>query len=54
MSIDGGMDEEDVVDICNGILLSLEKEQNNVICSNKNDLEIVILSEISHKKRDII
>ena len=48
------MDKEDVVYIYNGILLGFEKEQNNDICKNKNDLEIAILSEISHKKRDII
>ena len=28
------MDKEDVVHICNGILLSHKKEQNNAICSN--------------------
>ena len=48
------MDKEDVVYIYNGILLGFEKEQSNAICKNKNDLEIAILSEISHKKRDII
>ena len=34
MSIDRGMDKEDVVHIYNGILLSHKKEWNNVICSN--------------------
>ena len=34
MSINGGMDKEDVVHIHNGILLSQRKEQNNAICSN--------------------
>ena len=34
MSINGGMDKEDVVHICNGILFSHKKEQNNAICSN--------------------
>ena len=48
------MDKEDVVQICKEIVLSLEKEQNNAIYSNKNDLDIVILSETSHKKRGII
>ena len=33
MSIDRGMDKEDVVHIYNGTLLS-HKEQNNVICSS--------------------
>ena len=34
MSIDRGMDKEDVVHTYNGILLRHEKEQNNDICSN--------------------
>ena len=34
MSIDKRMDKEDVVHIYNGILLSHQKEQNNIICSN--------------------
>ena len=35
MSLDGGMDKEDVVHIYNGILLShLKQEQNNAICSD--------------------
>ena len=36
MSIDGGMDKQDVVHIYHGILLSYKKEQNNAICSNMN------------------
>ena len=31
MSIEGGMDKEDVIHIDNGILLSQEKEWNNAI-----------------------
>ena len=34
MSIDGGMDKEDVVHILNGILLIHKKEWNNTICRN--------------------
>ena len=34
MSINRGVDEEDVVYIHTGILLSHKKEQNNAICSN--------------------
>ena len=34
MSIDRGMDKEEVVHIYNGILLSHRKEWNNVTCSN--------------------
>ena len=36
MSINRGMDKEDVVHINNGILLSHKKEWNNAICSNMN------------------
>ena len=34
MSIDRGVDKEDVVHTRNGILLSHNKEWNNAICSN--------------------
>ena len=34
MSINRGMDKEDVVHIYCGILLSHKKERNNAICSN--------------------
>ena len=34
MSIDRWIDKEDVVHICNGILLTHKKEWNNDICSN--------------------
>ena len=34
MSIDRGMDKEDVVHIYNGLLLSHKKEWNNAICNN--------------------
>ena len=34
MSIDRGMDKEDVVHIYNGILFSHKKEWNNATCSN--------------------
>ena len=37
MSIDRGMDKEDVVHIYNGILLSLEKEQTLVISSEADE-----------------
>ena len=45
------MAKEDVVHICNGILLSHKKEQNNTICSNLVALEIIILSEVSQKEK---
>ena len=34
MSIDRGMEKEDMVHIYNGILLSHKKEQNSVFCKN--------------------
>ena len=37
MSIDRGMDKEDVVHTRNGILLSHKKEQDNAICKNMDD-----------------
>ena len=40
MSINRGMDEEDVVPIYNGILLSHEKELNNAIYSNMDGLRV--------------
>ena len=44
----------DVVYVHNGILLSHEKEQNNVICSNMGgvELETLILSEVNQKEKD--
>ena len=38
MSINRGMDKEDVVHIYNGILLRRKKEQNNAICRNMDGL----------------
>ena len=34
MSINRGMDKEDIVHIYNGTLLTYKRERNNVICSN--------------------
>ena len=31
---------------------AMKKEWNHAICSNMDDLEIVILSEVSHKEKD--
>ena len=38
MSINRGMDKEDAVRMCNGMLLNHKKEQTNAICSNMNGL----------------
>ena len=40
VSINKWMDKEDVVYICNGILLSHKTERNFAICSNMNELEV--------------
>ena len=54
ISINRGINEEDVVHIYNGILLSYKKEQNNVICRTRMDLEIIILSEVRQRKTSIL
>ena len=52
MSINRGMDKEDVVHIYNGILLSHKKERNRAICRTWIDLETVIQSEVSQKEKN--
>ena len=47
MSLDGGMDKEDVVHIYNGILLNhLKQEQINAICSDMDGPSRIIISDI--------
>ena len=46
------MDKEDVVHTYNGILLSHKKEQSNAFAATWMQLEIIILSEVSQKKKD--
>jgi len=56
MSIDRGMDKEDVVHIYNGILLTPKKECNNAICSNTDQefLHAVNLISQSNKIKYVI
>ena len=37
MSVDGGVNREDVVHVCNGILLTYKIEWNNAICNNMHE-----------------
>ena len=57
MSMDRGMDKEDMVQIYNGIVLSLLFIQNKEImpfAATRMDLVSVILSEVSQTKRNIV
>jgi len=54
MSIDRGMDKEDVVHTYNGILLSHKKNEIMLRAATWMDLEIIILGEVSQTKTNII
>ena len=54
MSINRGMDKEDVVHIYNGILLSHKKNEIMPFAATWMDQEIVILSEGSQTDRNVI
>ena len=41
--------EEDVIYVCNEILVSHKKEWNNAFAATLMDLEIIILSEMSKR-----
>ena len=50
MSINKGVDKEDVVYVYGGILLSLKKEWNNATCGNMDGPRMIILSELSSER----
>ena len=52
MFIDRWTDKENMVYIHNEILLSHRKEWNNTICSNMDDLEIMMLIEVDQREKD--
>ena len=51
MSIDRGMDKEDVVHIYNGTL-AIEKNEIMPFAATWKDLEIIILSEVNQTEKD--
>ena len=52
MSINRGMDKEDVVHICNGILLRHKNNEILPFVTTWMDLEIIMLSKINETEKD--
>ena len=51
MIISRGMDKEDVVDICSGILLGHKKNEIMLFAATWMDLEMIIFNEMSEKDK---
>ena len=51
MSINRGMDNEDMVHIYNG-MLAIKKNEIMLFAATWMDMEIIILSEVSQKEKD--
>ena len=54
MSINRGMDKEDVIHIYNGILLRHKRNEIMLFVATWMDLEMIILSEVSQIKTNTI
>ena len=52
MSTKRGRDKEDLVHICNGILLSYKKNKRMLFVVIWKDLEIIIQNEVSQMKKN--
>ena len=54
MSIDRRMDKEGVIHIYNGILLHYKKNKIMPLAETWMDIEMIILSEVSHRRTNMI
>ena len=52
MSINRGMDKEDVVHVYNGIFLAIKMNKTVLFAETQMDLETVIQSEVNQKEKN--